>query len=841
MVLLAGLVCWAAGWPAWAHAAEAPRADDCHTAQLADAHTQVDLRLANHAHSVPEAKGLMTVQVPASWPYADDLLLSEDSADYRRAMRCLLRDPRSMKRPEEWRPHSPQVKAGASRVEVRYETLFFFNSGGPFHVGPWGVGVHSKKWDLELIAPPALKGAHWDRVQIDPGGLGASKVAPMPSGESNGRMVWTGLGASAGPRPMVSVQMVPPWQRGWAASDTTATLLVANAVGVTTWWLGTSVVIVLAALRARRQPAGPELTGLERNSGTTLWQWGVLKAVLGVMVLLLYKVILAVVDVPALKRPDWIGDSVLIGLLAGWLFVVTARPRRSFVVASSVVASAAGLVAMAPSLFGLPTQLADVEGRTDSAGFAVLVALAAAVQWLWLAGFVLWGWTLVHKGGLLRPEAVPWRLRRLGPVLVVVVALFVMWAVWFDEHKWQRTTWLMDRGAGGYHSVHVAALVYDAVHYAAQVPLWYYAHVWVLTGLAIVALLRARDLAPAVPYASPGPLDRLLLAVFFAVVVVWRQGSYAGVQAFTPLWFVLGIAALYGLLAVGGRRSVLAQHFEGCGDGSPQLCETITEAERSRLIARARRFRELTVALRAGDQGGADAALRRHALEKELSGLHRWRPNHDIGGGAARPLLPSHITVVDVALSWGPHAKWWDNARHAAVLAAGYGLPGSALLVWLFYGPEEQWMRWGMYFFGAPDLLWRFVYWELVWAGAGLVLGALWRLLPGRRGPARALSLTLAYTLLIGLGVLGSLIADQDFGNVAVAVSLMLLVLTLTSLAMDADTFRSERRFWPNRVGLLLSIYQIRGFSAQVAYVLMQLVAVLTILRFFAQGEGTFK
>ncbi|MFF4159271.1 DUF6185 family protein [Streptomyces sp. NPDC001678] len=841
-MLLACLVCWVGGWPARAHAAGAPRADDCHTAQLADAHAQVKLQMENHARSVAEAKGTMTVQVPAGWKYADHLLLSEDSDHYRRAMRCLLRDPKTMNRSQEWRTHSPQVTAGASWVKVSYKTLFLFSQGGDFRVGPWGVGVHSKKWDLELIAPPALQGAHWDRVEIDLGGLGAKKVAPMPSNASNGSMVWTGLGASAGSRPMVTVRMKPPWQRGWAGSDDAATLLVTNAAGVTAWWLGTSVVIILAALRARRQPAGPELTALERNSGTALWQWGVLKAVLGVMVLLLFKAILGIVKVPGPERPSWTGDSVFIGLLAGWLLVVTARPRRSFLVASSVIAAAAGLVAMAPSRFGLPMQLYDVDGRTKSAGFAVLVALAASVQLLWLAGFVLWGWTLAHKGGLLRLEAAPWRLRRLGPVLVVVVALFVTWAAWFDEHKWQRATWLMDRKASGYHSAHVFELVHDAVRYAAQVPLWYYTHVWVLSGLAIVALLRARDLAPTVPYASPGPLDCLLLAVFFAIVVVWRQGSYAGIQAFTPLWFVLGIAALYGLLAVGRRRSVLAQHFEGCGDGSPQLCETITEAERSHLIARARRFRELTAALRAGDQGGADAVLHRHALEKELSGLHRWRPRiNDTGSGVARFLLPSHVTVVDVALSWGPHAKWWDNARHSAVLAAAFGLPGSVLLVGLFYGPQDQWMRWGMYFFGAPDVVWRFVYWELVWAGAGLVLGALWRLLPGRRGPARALSLALAYTLLIGLGVLGNLITDQDFGNVAVAVSLMLLVLTLTSLAMDADTFRSERRFWPNRVGLLLSIYQIRGFSAQVAYILMQVVAVLTILKFFVEGGGPFK
>lgn len=94
--------------PTPANAAGPGVADDCHTAQLTEAHTDVDLRLENHAPSVAEASGLMTVRVPTAWLYASDLLLSESSEPHRRAMRCLLRAPDTMNRPEEWRTHSPR-------------------------------------------------------------------------------------------------------------------------------------------------------------------------------------------------------------------------------------------------------------------------------------------------------------------------------------------------------------------------------------------------------------------------------------------------------------------------------------------------------------------------------------------------------------------------------------------------------------------------------------------------------------------------------------------------------------------------------------------------------------
>ncbi|MCC2274012.1 DUF6185 family protein [Streptomyces sp. ET3-23] len=840
-LLLAGLVVW---WGACPARADSATASSCRAEQLASARTQAELRIINHGHAVVEASGTMNIRVPAAWPYANDLLLKEDSDAYRHAMGCLLRGPQPGLRRDEWRPHSPRVTEEASWVAVRYDTLFWFKQPGTSAVGPWTIDVRTGKWTMALAPSPALMSSHWDHVEIDLDGLDASGVSPRPSTAGNGRLVWTGLGPLTGAGHMVTVQVAPPWQRAWTAKigKFTAPWLVASAAGETTWWLGTSAVIVLAALRARRQPAGDGITEQEKNSSTSLLQWGLLKATMGISILLLYRAVLYVAT-EAGGTQHWLGDAArwqtLIGFLVGWGLVASARPPRSVLVMCSLVAVAGGLAAAVPSLFGLPSSFTPLK-NLSAADIAVLTLMSAALLWLWLTGLLLWARSLARAGGLLRLSAAPWRPSRIGAWTAVVALLFTGWATWADERHWQRISWLTDRSAAGYRPQYLVSLGQDLVSFSAQVPTWCYSSLaWVLTGVGIVALLRARELGRDVPCASPGRLDCLLLAVFFAIVVAWRQGSYAGSQVLASLWLALDIVALYGLLAVGQRRSVLTQHFEGY-EGAPALGETITETARHDLIARARRYRELVGLLRGLEQGHGEGGLSRHALEKELSGLHRWRPAAG-AAGAVRPSLPGSITVVDVALSWGPHAKWWDNSRRAALLAAAFGVPGSLLFVWLTYSPEHQWMRTGQYYFGAPEVVWTFVSWELTWAGAGLVLGALWRLLPGRRGPSRALSLVIAYALLIGLGSVGNLITDQEVGTAIFGIFVMLLVLTFTGLAMDADTFRSERRFWPNRVGLLLSVYQMRSFSAQIAYVLVQLVAVLTVLRYFTESGSRLK
>ncbi|MBA2806041.1 hypothetical protein E0500_000805 [Streptomyces sp. KM273126] len=114
------------------------------------------------------------------------------------------------------------------------------------------------------------------------------------------------------------------------------------------------------------------------------------------------------------------------------------------------------------------------------------------------------------------------------------------------------------------------------------------------------------------------------------------------------------------------------------------------------------------------------------------------------------------------------------------------------------------------------------------WAAAGFVLGALWRQLPGRRGPTKALTLSLVYAAPVAQHWITRAF-DQFFGNWALDVALTLLILTVTVVAMDIDTFRQEGHYWPTKAALLLSVYQLRTASVQVAFFVAQLVALVSI------------
>ncbi|MFD8077955.1 DUF6185 family protein [Streptomyces sp. NPDC059718] len=118
-------------------------------------------------------------------------------------------------------------------------------------------------------------------------------------------------------------------------------------------------------------------------------------------------------------------------------------------------------------------------------------------------------------------------------------------------------------------------------------------------------------------------------------------------------------------------------------------------------------------------------------------------------------------------------------------------------------------------------------YWLIMWVGAGFILGALCRVLPGRRGPVKAIPLTLAYALPVGLNASLSWLTQESTANLSPSVLAMLLVLTVTGIVMEVDTFRGERRYWQSRVGLLLSIYQMRYLSLQVAYLAAQVIAMI--------------
>lgn len=78
----------------------------------------------------------------------------------------------------------------------------------------------------------------------------------------------------------------------------------------------------------------------------------------------------------------------------------------------------------------------------------------------------------------------------------------------------------------------------------------------------------------------------------------------------------------------------------------------------------------------------------------------------------------------------------------------------------------------------------------------------------------------------------------ESAANVPLHVAMMLFVLTVTAIVLDFDTFGGERRYWQSRLGLLPSVHQMRYYSLPVAYLVGQVIAIITIWQFFAEPDA---
>ncbi|MGY0059284.1 DUF6185 family protein [Streptomyces sp. LZ34] len=507
------------------------------------------------------------------------------------------------------------------------------------------------------------------------------------------------------------------------------------------------------------------------------------------------------------------------------------------ILTSAAVAALGLLVIVTPRRFHLPGEMAPPDP-----GAVGRMVLQLVMVWLWLTAMAAWAWRFAGEGQLV-PRSwrdvwnrAPGRCVGVVGALLGVIAVFMLVSYWRStDLNWQRATWLSSDDDDAYRSEHAKYLRDALVGFGPTGLQWAYAYTWVLTDIALVALLNARakaaqkeaDRHPEQVSLGPSQNDMRLTSLVFAIVVATRQSLFAGSSLLFVVWLLLNIAALYAVRAVGRRWSVLSQA------GGDFLTGALGTAQgRGDMLEKAHEYRNLHSQLRLVDQGHAEKGTTREMLEERLRRLRHWRPV-----GCDRDCLPDQVSVVDVALSWGPHDSWWDNARHAARLAFLFGIPASAAIVWATYlKGAKQLMQTSASPTALPEIVARFLTWQIAWAGAGLILGALWRMLPGRRGPGRALSLTIAYAIPIGVGGVVNRITDTELGNAILSASLMLIVLTLTSISMDTATFSGERQLWPNRFSLLLSIYQMRALSVQIAWLVGQLGAAVGIWKAFAGG-----
>ncbi|MFF3504193.1 DUF6185 family protein [Streptomyces sp. NPDC003247] len=841
LLVVATLGCWTIS-PVQAHAADARKCPAIREPQKINVVTE--LSFSQRRAEFVEVVQVTTIEVPQREgdDDADDLTLSPDTPHYDRALQCLLGANASRTidfntwHPE-WRSTSYQPSTRKDAVVVKYESWNLPHSAGMFEVGPWTVQVRPAGWEVTLHPPGALTACTWQRIEIRPGDLRIIDAPDEPEVSSTGKgsRVWIGYKPQS--EEAIHVTLAPPEdlakRPSWIAS-----------LGVASWWFCASAVIAVSAWPFRRRT----------DLANTVLQWAGVSAALGLTLLLLLR--------PSPGVNPW---RAFVGIAAGFTLVLVARPwcplrqgsdgregdlrnRKMLVTVSAGAAAVIGLlVILAPHLFGLPDGLAP-KGSPPAIGIVGLALLDISMLWLWLTAIVAWAWRFAREGkfgqhpsegesghsegesghsktsGGSRAVYPVRRIVTVGVVLAVIATAVVAWRVHSFNDRWKRADWRGDAGAL-FGIDHRGALSQQLAEFASRGPGWVYTYTWVLAGIALVALLHGKYRTGPDTSLGPEGADLLLVTAVFAIVVSMRGITFAGnAAAVYGFWLPLNMVVLYAVVRVGRRWSVLSQVDRKAGE--PCVAAELSDpAHHDRLMEDSRRCRDLLHRLRLRDQASAEDSTR-SGLEEQLHSLHCWRPL-----GCRRDCLPDCVSVVDVALSWGPQPRWWANALNAARWAFVFGILPSAVTAWYehAYGPKH-WDYTLDQPTGMPDVIGTFLTREISFAGAGLVLGALWRVLPGERGPTRAFALFTGWLLpIMVIAVFSRTVGPKEVGMAIVSVILMLMVLTLTSIWVDTDTFRRERPYWGGRFSLLKSIYQIHGLSGQLAFLATQLGAAVGI------------
>ncbi|MFE2620663.1 DUF6185 family protein [Streptomyces caelestis] len=838
--------------------------DPCASQGLKKAEVDAALRLDHDDRTYTKVVSELTITVPLAWSLADGLLLDPRSDRYRKAMRCLVRGPavRGLKGVEtnwqEWRAGEPTVtpvqdvpaldQGSARSVEVVVRAHGWVDQRNKLRIGPWTVHVGRAKWSVRLTPPDPVRAATWRRIVVDPGGSGAVSAKPEATVGRNGdRLAWYPDAAA----PPIEIRIAPGWPRAYAAQDDDPPFAALDETGVLLWWLVLVAALgcVLVTLPLLPRPDRAELRAREDLRGWALVLLCVVSVVQGRNVHL--GAIGAFEDndkwqEQAAHAPwSWLTAAVVGGILLSF-----GRPGKALAGTGVLLGAAAVLPALQPDLFDLdPKTFVTAPGPTDLTTAAVSAAAVCSTALLFL-GSTAAVRRLAVDGGLYRPRRVRPRLRGLlAGTLIFLVILGVCYAA-AAERDWNRASWLsphIDPGGWlpgstspfpddpGYGAWHRAELRSNLLWFTHNVQNWWCALLWIPSGLAILGLLRARaETTTDAVVALRGPAGpyRLLVLLLFPVMVALNIGEYTASGALSWVWFFAYLFALVGLLRLASGRTVGDKQLEKTGE---PLNRTLRVSHRLVLLDRARTYRERHAQLRRLDQGQADdATVQRRDLETRLTRLHRWRSSR-----GSRDHLPHDVSVVDAALVLGPGDTWWENGVRAARLTQPVALPLTAGLVWANQLRGEALTSTLHERLGLPDVLLQFLLWQVGYAAAGMVLGALWHQLPGRRGPTKAFCVALAYALPAGLFAFGNWALGEEQTGLAFAVAAMLLVLTLTGILMDLETFREEHRYWRGRIARLYSIYQMRFFSVQVAWLLAQTAAIATIWQFLAETGGS--
>ncbi|WP_426368281.1 DUF6185 family protein [Streptomyces sp. E-08] len=792
---------------------EAAAAEDtataCRADQLKKARVTALAEFKHRGNNFSLVTSTMDISVPTTWTQASDLLLDSHSLAYRSALGCLVGKPSDEKYfpDDEWRFKPVAVKADGQWVKVHYQAVNWIQFSLFESVGPWDLVVSKENWSIELRPSPALKSADWDRVRVDLGGRGALTATPPPAfGEGGTNLSWRHTQLDRNPkvtfRPptvqhwyFVTTSLEEPWQvwETWGPYSASATF----------WYVASGALLLVAGRRLKHSLASP-ISAEESSALHYLRWWALLLMLLGVLVYLHDNVY-----VWLQQLVGWYHDYqptvalFVLALLGPALCLFGSRSRRLLFSVGGVVLGVLGWYVVA-EVFDF-TLLPTVDWPLSTPGLTVAaVAYAALLAVFWI-GVIAAGQRLL----LISETRIPTRVM-VAAALAAATAT-VLWAYLAFERFWERITWLAHPSWPGFRSVWAQQLDEWWLYFPTNALEPLLVIVSILAPLAVLGVLRVCRVEQHEQGAfTPTPAERYLLVVLFAVTFA-PDTYYFGFSAYA-LTLLLSLFTAWGVLALGSSVSVLEQPF---ADNAP-LGRTISLTDRADVLRLARRFRELQT--RRGQLGPAEHSAERESIEVEIDRLDQ--------------ALPTGVRPADLPFACGPMSTWWENARRGAVNACLIGLPATGLLYWVDAVKGDSWMVNAQNATGFLWIMLQILYWQVYWIVGGIFLGALWRDLPGRHGPTKALFVALAFAVpevadfLITQSFHGSV--PEVIGEIAAFAS----VMTCTGLMMDLQTFQDERRYWPTNASLVAYVYQMR--FATFAFFMAQLLALVTLWKTFA-------
>ncbi|MCZ4125054.1 DUF6185 family protein [Streptomyces sp. H39-S7] len=178
-------------------------------------------------------------------------------------------------------------------------------------------------------------------------------------------------------------------------------------------------------------------------------------------------------------------------------------------------------------------------------------------------------------------------------------------------------------------------------------------------------------------------------------------------------------------------------------------------------------------------------------------------------------------------MSLGPAKTPWGNGLQGTVIATILGLPVICYVLKTYY--YGSW--WTSQFatnFGPLWMTYNALFVVLPWAASGFLLGFFWRELPGKLGPIKALTVSLALTA--GMGVNNGLcfVLDQQPPNYRWGVTVLLIAeLMLTGILLDAFALKNQRPFWGSLWNPLFSVYRLGAAQTGLAFVVAQIAALV--------------